>query len=382
MKTDKELYEQFKNNIAISKFKEENDIVMESKTKKLFKTIATTLAGILISTGVVFAGTVVYENIEKIWKEPQSYSYDEMIADIPQEITEEEKKEVINEDEAKNIAIDILNKLGYENQTINRIELKRGYADDIPSYYMVKTKWGYEEGLMVQLNANGGDFIAFNDMDLKYKHLATEKLSDNEISKIASEYYQKIGLDENLYKLAETRINDYYFQNQSSDLLSANFYKYYNGIANKYESFNVSFISVNGEIMLNSILINIDNSFQNNEVIISKDEALNIAKNKEKEFSSYDITNTDVELSIEKMNTFIYRIENNEFDQTKDMEEQTYYKTDNITRKVWKVKIEHGFLMKDFGTDYNKYIKEGMSKYYFIDATTGEIIGGEQVNKF
>ena len=377
MKTDKELYEQFKNNIAISKFKEENDIVMESKTKKLFKTIATTLAGILISTGVVFAGTVVYENIEKIWKEPQSYSYDEMIADIPQEITEEEKKEVINEDEAKNIAIDILNKLGYENQTINRIELKRGYADDIPSYYMVKTKWGYEEGLMVQLNANGGDFIAFDDMDLKYKHLATEKLSDNEISKIASEYYQKIGLDENLYKLTETRVNDYYFQNQSSDLLGASFYKYYNGIANKYESFNVSFISVNGEIMLNSILINIDNSFQNNEVIISKDEALNIAKNKEKEFSSYDITNTDVELSIEKMNTFIYRIENNDFDQSKDMEEQTYYKTDNITRKVWK-----GFLMKDFGTDYNKYIKEGMSKYYFIDATTGEIIGGEQVNKF
>ena len=382
MKTDKELYEQFKNNIAISKFKEENDIVMESKTKKLFKTIATTLAGILISTGVVFAGTVVYENIEKIWKEPQSYSYDEMIADIPQEITEEEKKEVINEDEAKNIAIDILNKLGYENQTINRIELKRGYADDIPSYYMVKTKWGYEEGLMVQLNANGGDFIAFDDMDLKYKHLATEKLSDNEISKIASEYYQKIGLDENLYELAETKTNDYYFQNQSSDLLSASFYKYYNGIANKYESFNVSFISVNGKIMLNSILINIDNSFQNNEVIISKDEALNIAKNKEKEFSSYDITNTDVELSIEKMNTFIYRIENNDFDQSKDMEEQTYYKTDNITRKVWKVKIEHGFLMKDFGTDYNKYIKEGMSKYYFIDATTGEIIGGEQVNRF
>ena len=103
-------------------------------------------------------------------------------------------------------------------------------------------------------------------MDLKYKHLATEKLSDNEISKIASEYYQKIGLDENLYKLTETRVNDYYFQNQSSDLLGASFYKYYNGIANKYESFNVSFISVNGEIMLNSILINIDNSFQNNEV--------------------------------------------------------------------------------------------------------------------
>ena len=131
--------------------------------------------------------------------------------------------------------------------------------------------------------------------------------------------------------------------------------------------------------MLNSIIINIDSSFQNNEVVISKDEALNIAKNKEKEFSNYDITNTDVELSIEKMNTFIYRIENDEFDTTKNMEEQTYYKTDNITRKVWKVKVEHGLSMKDFGSDIarrNEYYKEGMSKYYFIDATTGEIIGG------
>ena len=75
-------------------------------------------------------------------------------------------------------------------------------------------------------------------------------------------------------------------------------------------------------------------------------------------------------------------IENNEFDTTTTMEEQTYYKTDNITRYVWKVKVEHGLSMKDFGSDIerrNEYYKEGMSKYYFIDATTGEIIGGDIV---
>lgn len=352
---------------------------------KISKVSVIILCTTILLTGIVFAGTKIYEVYEKVWKEPESYTYDEMINQIPGEITEEEKEELITEDEAKEIGLEMLRKLGYENQTINRIELKRGYAEDVPSYYMVKTKWGYEEGLMVQLNANGGDFIAFDDMDLKYKHLPTEKLLDEEISKIAKDFYQKIGLDENLYKLAETRVNDYYFQNQASDLLSASFYKYYNGIANKYESFNVSFISVNGEIMLNSILINIDNSFQNNEVVISKDEALNIANNKEKEFSHYDITNTDVELSIEKMNTFIYRIENNTFNQTEEMEDKTYYKTDNITRNVWKVKIEHGLTMKDFGADIarrNEYYKEGMSKYYFIDATTGEIIGGNNVNMF
>ena len=384
MKSDKELYQEFMNNIAISKIKEENDIVMENKVKSIFKTIVTTLIGLLLGTGVVFAGTKVYENIEKIWKEPESYTYDEMIANIPQEVTEEEKKELITEDEARNIGIEVLNKLGYENQTINRIELKKGYNNhynnDVSSdYYMVKTKWGYEEGLMVQLNANDGEFIAFEDMDLKYKHYPTEKLSDGEISRIATEYYKKTGLDENLYKLTETKINDFYFENHGNDLLSAKFYKYYNGIANKYESCFVSFISVNGEIMLYSIIINIDNTFQNNEVLISKDDALNIAVNKEKEFSNYEITNIDVELSIEKMNPFIYIIENDEYDQS--IEKRTYYKLDNITRNVWKVKVEHGLLGKDFGIDRkNEYYKEGMSKYYFVDATTGEIIGGSNVN--
>ena len=383
MKSDKELYQEFINNIAISNIKEEVDIVMENKVKSIFKTIATTLIGLLLCTGVVFAGTKVYENIEKIWKEPQSYTYDEMISNIPQEVTEEEKKDIITEDEARNIGIDILNKLGYENQSINRIELKKGYTDSIPSYYMVKTKWGYEEGLMVQLNANDGEFICFEDMELKYKHFPTEKLSDDEISRIATQYYQKIGFDENLYILTETKVNDFYFENHGNDLLTAKFYKYYNGIANKYESCSVSFISVNGEVMLYSIIINIDNTFQNNEVLISKDDALNIAVNKEKEFSNYDITNTDVELSIEKMNALIYAIENEIFKEPQSMEERTYYKTEDITRKVWKVKIEHGLSAKDFGMDrIYEYYKEGIGKFYFVDATTGEIIGGENVVEF
>ena len=54
--------------IAISKIKEENDIVMENKTKSILKTVATATIGILLSSGIVFAGTKVYENI---WKTPE-----------------------------------------------------------------------------------------------------------------------------------------------------------------------------------------------------------------------------------------------------------------------------------------------------------------------
>ena len=38
---------------------------MENKTKGIFKIVATALAGVILSTGVAFAGTMVYENI---WK--------------------------------------------------------------------------------------------------------------------------------------------------------------------------------------------------------------------------------------------------------------------------------------------------------------------------
>ena len=43
-----------KTKIAISKIKEENDIVMEKrKARSVFKTVATAMAGIILSTGVV-----------------------------------------------------------------------------------------------------------------------------------------------------------------------------------------------------------------------------------------------------------------------------------------------------------------------------------------
>ena len=367
----KNIIEKSQMKIAVSKFTEEEKSM--PKINKISKSVATILVVLGLGTGVVFATTNLYE---KIWKEPKSYTEEEMINELPPaEVTEEEKKELISENEAKEKGIAILEKLGYENQTINRIELKRGYDEGVDSYYMVKTKWGYEEGLMVQLNANGGDFIAFNDMDLKYKHLNTQELKDEEIGKVATDIYNTLGIEEGKYTLTKTTAQDYCFENQTNILLGANFYKYYDGIANKNESFNVSFLNYNGEIYLNSILIGTDNTYQNNPVVITEEEAINIAKKKEQELSPNEITNIISSLSIEKMNAFIYQLENDKYDVTGTMEDETYYKTENITRKVWKIKIEHNAEWKDY-MDHNQYVKEGMGKIYFIDATTGEIIGG------
>ena len=85
--------------IAISKIKEENDIVMENKTKNIFKIVSTAVAGIILSTGIVFAGTKIYE---KIWKEPKKI---QIVTDV---LTPEAQKENISEEEAKQIAIKLI----------------------------------------------------------------------------------------------------------------------------------------------------------------------------------------------------------------------------------------------------------------------------------
>ncbi len=61
------------------------------------------------------------------------------------------------------------------------------------------------------------------------------------------------------------------------------------------------------------------------------------------------------------MNTFFYRLDN-------DVENK-YLKIDEISRKVWKVKIIHD----------NINTKNKFDRCYYIDSTTGEIIGGEFV---
>ena len=104
-------------------------------------------------------------------------------------------------------------------------------------------------------------------------------------------------------------------------------------------------------------------SYQNNSVVITEEEAINIAKNKEQELSPYEITKITSNLSIEKMNAFIYQLENDKYNVTGTMEDETYYKTENITRKVWKIKVEHDAEWKDY-MEHNQYVKECMDKYY------------------
>ena len=120
------------------------------------------------------------------------------------------------------------------------------------------------------------------------------------------------------------------------------------------------------------ILQKIDYPFENNDIVLTKEEAIQIAKNKNLQLfndNNYENKiNIDCNLSIEKMNSTIYSLENNIEENFKftnangETVSGSKYFNQNIVRNVYLVKLSY--------ENSNKIIE------YFIDTTTGEIIGG------
>lgn len=350
----------------------ENNKLKECKIYKLVITICST---IILTTGFTFAGYTIYE---KIWKEPKKYTtHDEFVNSLPpQEISEEEKRTLINEERAKKIAIEFMEKLGYGEQNINRIELKRGYDKSTNSYFMVKTKYDYEEGLMVLINAENGKVFYFNDIDLKYKELNQENISEEKAKRIALDTKEILGLNESEYELYSIKQEQSNFENKIKKIWGVTFLKKEGEIYNKYASISISFIVVNNKVLYDTINIGNNSEDINNPIVIEEQYAIEIAKEKEREFTDVEISGVVAEISIEKMNTFIYQLENEIYNTDPDSG-GTYLDIQNKTRKVWKVLIKHDKKEDEsMYSNYNQYIKTNYNKEYYIDVTTGEIIGG------
>ena len=105
-------------------------------------------------------------------------------------------------------------------------------------------------------------------------------------------------------------------------------------MADYSDMFQVTFAINDGKVEIESLSTGLENLFQNNDIEITEEEAIEIAENKEKEFSNLEISKTTAELGIEKMNLFIYGLEN-------FAENKNEYKIDDISRRVWIVRIEH-----------------------------------------
>jgi len=332
----------------------------------------------LISCCFVMLGTVVLATshiiYEKVWKEPIIKSKEEAqqeleqkVEKVKEKVKDEEKEQFITEKEAIEIANKILNTLGYENKFFENIELIRDY--DFNIHYLLSTNSEVGNGILINLNPITGELEYFCDNDVLKNIEGYDEISEEYAKEIANQMYKELCIiseGENVYEIIEV-------SKQSEDnMWQVSYAQKYNDLIYEDSMFSTVFSVVNGKTLFYIIKGKTNKNFKSNEIILSENEAKDIAINKEKEFSNLDIDDINVKLSIEKMNLFIYYLENNINENNDEI-----YKIDDVARIVWVVEIKHNKHEK-IRENNLQIVKEQYNKKYYIDATTGEIIGGEQ----
>lgn len=327
---------------------------------KLSKVVVIILFLVLIS-GVVYAATYY---IKSIWKEPEKFNYEK-----EQNVTENDKKEAMSEDEAINVAEEILKKLGYENVIYKDAKLVKYPDRKEMRWYMT-----FEDLITIDLDAYTGRFKGFSDAsidDMKVK----STYSKEQAEKVAKEMYDELNLgfgDEYTLENIEKVLIE-----EESPLWRAYFCKVYDGIINDYESIRLTIIPETKELWGLNVF---DYETENNPLMIDENTAIETAKNKAKEVrkNNKEIKEIVANLTFEKMNPYIYSMEQSisiEESQTiKDTDTQTTsvadgisYRTEQLVRKVWSVVIKY----------YDEEFTDEMK--FYVDATTGEIIGGDAI---
>lgn len=369
---EKRLYHDLQEEIDTPK--EYENIIKEGLNKKkrcysLTKIVTTACASLVLTAGIVYAGTTV---IEKIWKQP------EKIVGIAKDntITKEELEKSMSEKEARKKAEKILEQFGYKEEKIKSIELQKNVNNKLDWY--IET----ENNIYIYFDATGGKelYISSDGMlekDIKNYHTTKEKAEQT-----ARILCDKYGYDLQEYNYVEVDSN--MESEEKSYIWYVNFYKESDKIVNKYNGINIAFIP---EINKLYYFIIKDEKFENNTIQITEEQAKKIALGEEQKIDTkYNIKNTQTELSIAEMNGDAYaRItdykqfyeERNTLDYPN--EKQVEYRTEGRIRKVWKVKIKYDVPLSDMFTDDFNVTDIGYT--YYIDATTGEIIGGEAYNK-
>lgn len=344
--------------IAVSKF--EGEEIKIPRKRNLSKLVATFVLTTTITGGLVYAtGNAIYE---KIWKQPETYN-------VTEDITDEEKAKCISEEKAEQIGNSYLKKIGLSDETIQNLGLRKEFLSNENIWNMASQK------ASITIDGETGEIKSVNIPTWEYKIPYNYGITREEARKVAVELLQKYKPenDNGEYELISLKRNNE--QDEEAYIWYADFYKKYGDLINPAERISIGWIpTING---LYSLTID-TNIYENNEQKISKEDAIKIAIEKEKQIEPNKvIEDTKAEIRIRQMNENVYLREN--FDEKAEkIGEDTYklkddtvmYKTEGRVRKVWCVAVIY-----DLDEEYYGYT-------YYIDSTTGEIIGGQLGNDF
>lgn len=349
------------------------------RKRKIIKTISTACATIVLTSGVAVGGFIAYE---KVWKEPKQYTYEELKNTIAQsEVPEEEKTNLITEEEAKNKALEIVNNLGYENQEIAKIELNQNKEEYIEkTYYKIETQNNENQNLNIRINAETGELESLEDNNLLANKSNTDEISKDKAIEIANSIYEDIGVDINEYELSYCDEIEYSYRGNEKEVWQVKSNKKYDGIVNPYEELNINFISNLEKIEIASIYYYQNGEYENNPEVITKEEAIEIAIAKESKYTTNEISEVQATKGIEKINNFFYDLDENilNINEEKDNDKEKININILNPRNVWLVEVKHK--NEENNLEIINRLK-AKDKTYFIDRTTGEIIGGQYLEE-
>ena len=337
--------------------------------RKIVKKVSTIIATLLISSTVtVFGVSHIVKN--KIWKSPKVINdKNEYIKEIENKvkepISEEEKIGFISEDTALKSCNDILEILGYtDKMCLENIELIRDYDNNV--HYKA-----YVNEILINLNPYTGKLEYFSDDNIVSKKWNFDEITDEKAKEIAIKTYSDLGILEDNFEISDIKKEKIVFNSIENDMWTVTFCDKYRDLEVEDSKYSTCFNVCDGKVLFYIIKGKENKNLELGKINILESEAVRIASNKEKEFSNLEISEITSELSIKKMNIFVYCLENNISDN------YDLYKIDDVNRLVWVVEIKHNKDKKVTDTSLEA-IKEYYNKRYFIDAETGEIIGGEQ----
>lgn len=368
---NEEIKEKLKTKIAISQIKNEEEKAMNKKENFIFKNIGIAACVLMSLTGVFFAGSKVIENI---WKTPEKVQISSGDLEEITKITEESKQENMTEEKAKEIAINKLNEIGFNSNIVGTNHYKEFDSNKI--WYRFDTEDNYE----ISIDGQTGEFFDIwnnnrNTQDTK-KYMTEEQAKE-----LANKYYKLFGYKEGEYEITDVQsVNNEGNDKGPGFRMTVTYNKKYGDVYNPYEYISITLESKNMEMDM----FRVDNiPFDNNEVVITENEAVNIALKEDEKIETNKVESTKAKLMVVKMNADAYNRINDkdkyyEAMQTPNypIEERNYYNVDDRVRKAWVVVINYE---DNYNGDIAKRYTEG--KYsYFVDATTGEIIGGHTLD--
>lgn len=324
------------------------------------KTAVAVFSGIFLTTGFVFAAKIVYQNI---WEEPEkveNFYVDNKIAD-------DELETIVTKEEAVDFANKLLKRFGYESESIDIVELEN-YATNYSLQWRIET----ENKIKIFINAKDiNSYSIFTEMMFINQNIRDYRGTKEEMINAARKICEEQGYDLSKYNNIDVTFN--LTNEEDSYIWYVNFNNKYNGKVNRYTK-NI-FVGILPEINAPYWFIVNDCEFDNNPVEITEEKAREIAISEDKTIEhGYNVIDVKSILDISMMNgdEYLRKKDYNQYYIQKNtencnIENIVYYRTKNTIRNCWNVTIMYDCSEEDI---VNRQYT------YFIDATTGEIIGG------